>query len=677
MQSPNSTHILILEDDETLRCALSDLLEDEGYFVGAASQAEEALMLAENQAFDFMIFDIRMAGMDGLEAFQRLRQRGFQFPSLAMTGFAGDDDPIRALKLGVGDYLRKPFQPEELLESVARLLARHRSRQEMERSQQELRSLTRWAGRCLTGESPFLDRLDALAEASELMPARAAELLITGLVAERDPGALESKTVPEGAQPWSQWVDLARLSLTFPAGESLAERIQRKFPGRFEASLVASLDRMGPSASQDARGLLALAQGFLARGQLESARQALEKAAQVGQGQSAVEACLGLAELGLQQGAEVGAWVRRAVEMARGLGPIAAARATQWGALLLLKSQLPEAQAALRLALQQLQGLGLQAEAAVVELALGAQKPELVDLLLRPENEPQLAAEVDLLFPKFCQFASEISLRRLLLRYPWLGDHHPQLIPDRVQAQPSAPEQTLRFQTFGGFRVFWGGTLLDESLWRGPLVKYLLAFLIRSPKPVHETYLLEAFWPEGEERSRRRLSGALSAIRRALCQATGRAEDPIERSRDFLSLAKHWPVWHDLREFELAYQNNDATRMMMLYQGPYMEGCYMDWALAERQRIEEQLVAVLQKYATANLESHPELALEASQKALGLDPFQQQNQLCLMRAHLRLGQPEKAIREYERFAQLLQRELGMEPGLELLECFHRARLALP
>lgn len=677
MQSPNSTHILILEDDETLRGILCDLLEDEGYWVGAASQAEEALSLAESQAFDFMIFDIRMAGMDGLEAFQRLRQRGFQFPSLAMTGFAGDDDPIRALKLGVGDYLRKPFQPEELLESVARLLARHQARLEMERSQQELRSLTRWAGRCLSGESNFLDRLDALAEASELVPARAAELLITGLVAERTPEVLNSQLLPEGAQPWGQWVDLARLSLNFPAGESLAERIQRKFPGRFEPSLVACLDRMSPAASQDARGLLALAQGFLARGQLESAGQALEKAAQVGQGQSAVEACLGMAELGLQRGTEVASWVRRGVEMARGLGPLAAARATQWGALLLLKAELPEAQAALLLALRQLQGLALQAEAAVVELAMGHQKQELVDLLLRPENEPQLAAEVDLLFPKFCQFASDISLRRLLLRYPWLSEHHRQWVPERLQSQATASEQTLRFQTFGGFRVFWGGTALDESVWRGPQVKYLLAFLIRSPKPVHENYILEAFWPEGHEKSKRRLSGDLSAIRRALCQATGCTEDPIERNRDFLSLANLWPVWHDLREFENAYQQGDATRMMMLYQGPYMEGCYMDWALSERQRIEEQLISVLQKYAAANLESCPELAFEASQKAVALDPFQQQNQLCLMRAHLKLGQPEKAIREYERFTQLMQRELGLEPSLEVMECYHRARLALP
>ena len=675
MQPPTSTHILVLEDDETLRCVLTDLLEDEGYWVSAASHAEEALSLAQGHTFDFMIFDIRMAGMDGLEAFQRLRQRGCQFPSLAMTGFAGDEDPIRALKMGVGDYLRKPFQPEELLESVARLLARHQARNEMERSQAELRSLTRWAGRCLVGESPFLDRLDALAEASELMPARAAELLITGLVAERSPQSLESQTLPEGARPWGEWVDLARLSLNFPPGESLAERIQRKFPGRFDPSLVASLDRMSPASNQDARGLLALAQGFLARGQLESARQALEKATQVGQGQSAVEASLGLAELGLQQGGEVAPWVRKAVEMARGLGPLAAARATQWGALLLLKAQLPEAPAALKLALQQLQGLGLQAEAAVVELALGSQRQELVDLLLRPENEPQLAAEIDLLYPKLNPFASELSLRRLLLRYPWLG-HRAAGTPE-TPSQSSLSEQTLRFQTFGGLRVFWGGTLIDESLWRGPMVKYLLAFLIRSPKPIHENHILDAFWPEGHENSKRRLSGALSAIRRALCQATGSQLDPIERNRDYLKLADHWPIWNDLREFEQAFQQGDVTRMMMLYQGPYLEGCYMDWALAERQRIEEQLATALQKYATVHLESHPELALEASQKALSLDPFQQQNQLCLMRAYLRLGQPERAIRDYERYIQMLQREMDMEPSIDLVECYHRARLALP
>ena len=48
-----------------------------------------------------------------------------------------------------------------------------------------------------------------------------------------------------------------------------------------------------------------------------------------------------------------------------------------------------------------------------------------------------------------------------------------------------------------------------------------------------------------------------------------------------------------------------------------------------------------------------------------------------MRALLGLGQPEKAVRDFERFAQTLRRELEVEPTLELLECYQRARLALP
>lgn len=677
MQGDRIAHILVLEDDETLREVLAELLEDEGYQVSAAGSAQQALELAGQLPLDFLIFDIRMEGMSGLEAFQRLRQLGFELPSLAITGFAGDEDPIRALRLGVGDYLRKPFQPEQLLESVARLLSQHQARSQSDRSLQELRRLAVWTAHQLTQNPELVERVEALGEAGELLPAEAAELVLAGLVAAQRPQSLQQADAPTRLKRWQEWVDLSSVSLQFAPGEGLAERIQRRHPGVFDPHLVGALDRLRTAQNQDARGLLALAQGLLAQGQRAAAIQALEKAVELGELATAVRSCLMLGELAVPDAGAVGGWVRRAVDLARQQGPTAAARAMQSAALLMRRADLPEAEAALRQAGQRLSELGLVPEAALIELCLGARRSDLLELLLRPENEPQLAAEIDGLFPQLCLFAPPLALKRLLLRYPWLKHRHSEFLPPEVQEVAEPAQAVLRVEAFGGLRISWGGTLLEESLWRGPLVKYLLAFLVRSPRPVHETHILEAFWPDGHENSKRRLSGALSAIRRALAQATGNGQDPIVRSRDFFSLAELWPVWHDLHEFEKAQQKGDWARMQLLYQGPYLEGCYMDWAVLQRQKLEEEMIKALHQLSTATLENQPERSLEAAQRALSLDPCQQAAMLNAMRALLRLGQPEKAVRDFERFAQTLRRELEVEPTLELLECYQRARLALP
>lgn len=682
-------HILVLEDDSTLREILEELLEDEGYRVTSAASSAGALEQVTQEDFDLLLFDIRMEGMDGLEALQRMRQRGHRFPSLAMTGFAGDDDPVRALKLGVGDYLRKPFQPEELLESVANLLSRHRQLRQTETSLAHVRQLALWASRVLAPDSGLPRRIDGLAEAMELMPAQAAELVLAGLVWAQKPDSFEAAEAPQRIAPWGRFLNsptfaqpleaqilgLAQASLEVEPEARMAEVIIGRHPGIFDPMLVAALDRLGAPSSQDSRRWLGLAQGLLAQGKKESAKEALEKVVGLTQGQPAVQACLSLADLSFGQPQTVAAWVRKGLELARQLGPMAAARAAQWGALLLRKSELPEAEAALREALGSLSALGLKAEAAIVELALGSTRPELLELLLRPEHEPQLAAELDFLFPHLCRTAPARYLRRLLLRYPWLARHP--LLPAELQAAPEESQPVLRIVSFGGLQIYWGGSPIAEDVWRGPLVKYLFAFLARTARPIPENQILEAFWPDGHENSKRRLSGALSSIRRALNLATGLSLDPVVRSRNFYALHEELQVWYDLREFTEAQAQCDWARMQVLYQGPYLEGCYLEWAVTERGRLEDQWVQALLQMAGATLEKHPEQALEAVQKAVAIDPLQPAVQVMLLKAYLKLGQPERAVREYERLRQLLRHEMGLEPSLELMECYHRARLALP
>lgn len=70
-----------------------------------------------------LVVDVRMEGMSGLEAFAHMRQQGVELACLVITGYATEEDSIRAIRLGVGDYLRKPFEMRELLLRLARVSA--------------------------------------------------------------------------------------------------------------------------------------------------------------------------------------------------------------------------------------------------------------------------------------------------------------------------------------------------------------------------------------------------------------------------------------------------------------------------------------------------------------------------------------------------------------------------
>jgi two-component SAPR family response regulator len=110
--------ILILEDDENLRTVLAKVLRDEGYDVTAVERGEAAVQKASQESFDLMIADIRMEGMDGLEAIERTQNLQPNIGSLVVSGYASEQDTARAERLQVGGYLTKPFKMRDLLKYV-------------------------------------------------------------------------------------------------------------------------------------------------------------------------------------------------------------------------------------------------------------------------------------------------------------------------------------------------------------------------------------------------------------------------------------------------------------------------------------------------------------------------------------------------------------------------------
>jgi two-component system KDP operon response regulator KdpE len=118
--------ILVNEDDLATRKMLRFVLEQQaGHSVTEAESSEAALRLLADQAFEMLITDLVLPGLDGYELVNRVR-RYSPIPILVVSGKAGISDRVRALRTGADDYMVKPFDPSELSARVEALLRRSR-----------------------------------------------------------------------------------------------------------------------------------------------------------------------------------------------------------------------------------------------------------------------------------------------------------------------------------------------------------------------------------------------------------------------------------------------------------------------------------------------------------------------------------------------------------------------
>ncbi|MDD4953280.1 MAG: response regulator [Candidatus Omnitrophica bacterium] len=116
-------NILVIDDEGLVTKSLRKLLTKEGYNAVIASGASEAMEKLKAFSFDLIISDIRMPEIDGIETIQRLRQlqkdAGRQpIPEIIITGHADQEKYKEALKLGVSDYIFKPFDTQQFLEAI-------------------------------------------------------------------------------------------------------------------------------------------------------------------------------------------------------------------------------------------------------------------------------------------------------------------------------------------------------------------------------------------------------------------------------------------------------------------------------------------------------------------------------------------------------------------------------
>jgi DNA-binding NtrC family response regulator len=106
--------ILIVDDEESVRDSLYNWFIEDGYRVECAEDAKKALSILESDAFDIILADIKMLGMDGLEMLRRIKSIRKESIVIMMTAFATVDTAVQALKDGAFDYVTKPFDPDDL-----------------------------------------------------------------------------------------------------------------------------------------------------------------------------------------------------------------------------------------------------------------------------------------------------------------------------------------------------------------------------------------------------------------------------------------------------------------------------------------------------------------------------------------------------------------------------------
>ncbi len=125
MSDPGAQRILMVEDEEDIAFLIRFMLERHGFIVDHAADGRQAIeKISGSTSPDLTLMDIMLPYHDGLELVERLRaQPGWEgVPVLMLTAKAREVDIVRALELGADDYVTKPFQPEELLARIRRLL---------------------------------------------------------------------------------------------------------------------------------------------------------------------------------------------------------------------------------------------------------------------------------------------------------------------------------------------------------------------------------------------------------------------------------------------------------------------------------------------------------------------------------------------------------------------------
>jgi DNA-binding NtrC family response regulator len=171
----NTVHLLIVEDEEPLRVAVAERLVERGFEVDQAESGERALEQLAEFAYDIVITDLRLPGIDGTEVIDAAIQRYPDIIGIVVTGYGTVRDAVAAIKRGATDFVTKPFQFDELMHALDTALEQRRLRTENAYLRSQLEERYRFEG--LVGRSRAMRDLFQLLET---VAATTSTILVTG-----------------------------------------------------------------------------------------------------------------------------------------------------------------------------------------------------------------------------------------------------------------------------------------------------------------------------------------------------------------------------------------------------------------------------------------------------------------------------------------------------------------
>jgi two-component system, NtrC family, response regulator HydG len=172
-----STHgkILIVDDELSVRDSLGKWFREEGYEIGSAENASDALTRMAEQRWDAALVDIKMHGTDGIELQRKMHEVDPNLIVIIMTGYASVETAVAALKNGAYDYVTKPLDPDDISHLVLKALAHKRAEQENIRLRETVAEVSRPDD--IVGQSVAMKKVF---EAIETVASTDATVLITG-----------------------------------------------------------------------------------------------------------------------------------------------------------------------------------------------------------------------------------------------------------------------------------------------------------------------------------------------------------------------------------------------------------------------------------------------------------------------------------------------------------------
>lgn len=230
---------------------------------------------------------------------------------------------------------------------------------------------------------------------------------------------------------------------------------------------------------------------------------------------------------------------------------------------------------------------------------------------------------------------------------------------------------TIKVHLFGKVQITSGSRAF--SLPSSENVQVLFAYLLHNKnKVVSRSKLIGLFWPDlNEQRARHALSQALWQIRNFLSEVPGDLQDFILADMDSLEINPELKIWVDTAEFMAAFQASlqentissvTLQKCVEQYRGEFLEGCYTDWVLAEREHYQElYLMALSRLVREFKQQGHYEKALLHARRITKQAPWLEEAHREVIQLYYLLGEPYQALNYFEVCQDILVDEIGQGP----------------